>query len=80
MPRKPELAHALEDPVGEAVALPLLGVGGELLLREALDRLAQRLVLVGEEKCFFGALKSGLISVAAVAMWTSDGEQYCRRP
>ena len=43
-----ELAHALEDPVREAVALPLLGVGRKLLPAEALDRLAQRLVLVGE--------------------------------
>ncbi len=47
---KAELAHAGEHPVRESVLLPLLGVGLELLDDEAPDRLAQLLVLVGEDE------------------------------
>ena len=45
-----ELAHPLEHPVGERGLLPLLGVGLELLDHEPADRLAQLLVLVGEDE------------------------------
>ena len=45
-----QLAHALEHPVGERGLLPLLGVGLQLLDHEAADRLAQLLVLVGEDE------------------------------
>ena len=49
-PEEAELAHPLEHPVGEGRLLPLLGVGLELLDHEAADRLAQLLVLVGEDE------------------------------
>ena len=45
-----ELAHPREDGVGEGRLLPLLGVGRELLGDEVGDRLAQLLVLVGEDE------------------------------
>ncbi len=47
---KAELAHAMEDRVRERRLLPLVGVRRELLLRERADRLAQLLVLVGEDE------------------------------
>ena len=47
---QPELAHPLEHPVVEGVLLPLLRVGPELLEHEGADRLAQLLVLVGEDE------------------------------
>ena len=49
-PEEPELAHAREDPVVEGGALPLLGVGRELLDDERVDRLPQPLVLLGEDE------------------------------
>ena len=49
-PEEAELAHPLEHPVRERRLLPLLGVGLELLDHEAADRLAQLLVLVGEDE------------------------------
>jgi hypothetical protein len=49
-PEEPELAHAPEDGVGKRRLLPLLRVRRELLDREAADRLAQRLMLVGEDE------------------------------
>src|SRR5258708_7735264 len=49
-PEEAELAHPLEHPVGEGRLLPLLGVGLELLDREAADRVAKLLVLVGEDE------------------------------
>ena len=49
-PEEAELAHPLEDPVREGRLLPLLGVGLELLDHEAADRVAQLLVLVGEDE------------------------------
>ena len=49
-PEEAELAHPLEHPVGERRLLPLLGVGLELLDHEAPDRLAELLVLVGEDE------------------------------
>src|SRR5258707_10625315 len=49
-PEEAELAHPLEHPVGERGLLPLLGVGLELLDREAADRVAKLLVLVGEDE------------------------------
>jgi hypothetical protein len=49
-PEEAELAHATEDRVREGVALPLLGVGLELRDDEAVDRLAQLVVLVGEDE------------------------------
>ena len=45
-----ELAHPPEDPVGEGRLLPLVGVRRELLQHERADRLAQRLVLLGEDE------------------------------
>ena len=57
-----ELAGPLEHPVGEQlVALPLVGVGRELLLGERADRLAEPLVLFAE------ALGHGAGYTAAVA-------------
>src|SRR6185295_14570001 len=47
---EPELAHAREDPVLEGLLLPLLRVRGELLHDERVDRLAEALVLVGEDE------------------------------
>ena len=55
-----ELAHALEDPVRERLALPLLGVGLELLLDERADRLAQAVVLLGEDEVLLLRLEVGL--------------------
>ena len=49
-PEETELAHPLEHPVRERGLLPLLGVGLELLDHETADRLAQLLVLVGEDE------------------------------
>ncbi len=49
-PEEAELAHPLEHPVRERGLLPLLGVGLELLDHEAADRVAQLLVLVGEDE------------------------------
>jgi hypothetical protein len=49
-PEEAELAHPVEDRVGERRLLPLLGVRRELLLGEGPDRLAQLLVLVGEDE------------------------------
>ena len=45
-----ELAHAREDGVRERRLLPLLRVRRELLDDEGVDRLAQRLVLLGEDE------------------------------
>ena len=45
-----ELSHAREDPVLEGLLLPALGVGGELLLHEAPDRLAQPVMVLGEDE------------------------------
>ena len=58
-----ELAHAREDPVGEGRLLPLLGVRRELLDREAADRLAQLLVLVGEDEVLAPGGEVGLQDV-----------------
>ena len=49
-PEEAELAHPLEHPVGERRLLPLLGVGLELLDHEPADRVAQLLVVVGEDE------------------------------
>ena len=54
------LAHAREDRVGERGLLPLLGVGRELLGHEAADRLAQLLVLVGEDEVLARGVEVGL--------------------
>jgi hypothetical protein len=62
MARPPD---ALEDPVGECRLLPLLGVGGELLLGEAADRLPQLLVLVGEDEVLARSLEVGLEDVVS---------------
>ncbi|KKN26335.1 hypothetical protein LCGC14_0875860, partial [marine sediment metagenome] len=59
-PEEAELAHTLEHRVGEAVLLPLLGVGSELLLHEALDRLAQSVVFLGEDEVLAGCSEIGL--------------------
>src|SRR5919202_2546925 len=45
-----ELAHPREDPVRERGLLPLVRVRRELLAREVADRLAQLLVLLGEDE------------------------------
>ena len=58
-----ELAHAAEDRVGEGRLLPLLGVRRELLGREAADRLAQLLVLVGEDEVLALGAEVGLEDV-----------------
>src|SRR6202042_3285412 len=47
---KAQLAHTLEHPIGEGRLLPLFAVGLELLDHEAPDRVAQLLVLVGEDE------------------------------
>jgi hypothetical protein len=48
-PEQPELTHPREDPVREvALALPVVGVGRELVLDEAADRRPKRLVLLAE--------------------------------
>ena len=49
-----KLAHPREHPVREGVLLPLLGVGLQLLDHEAADRVAQLLVLVGEDEVLAG--------------------------
>jgi hypothetical protein len=49
-PEEPELAHAREDPVVERLLLPALGVRLQLLDHERVDRLAQALVLFGEDE------------------------------
>jgi hypothetical protein len=53
-PEEAELAHPVEHRVGERRLLPLLGVRRELLLGERADRLAQLLVLVGEDEVLAG--------------------------
>ena len=50
----------VEDRVGERRLLPLLGVRRELLDREAADRLAQLLVLVGEDEVLAAGAEVGL--------------------
>ena len=62
-PEEPELAHPLEHPVRERRLLPLLGVGLELLDHEPADRLAQLLVLVGEDEVLAAGGEVGLEDV-----------------
>ena len=59
-PEEPELAHAPEDGVRERRLLPLLGVRRELFDHEAVDRLAQLLVLVAEDEV---AARSGVVGL-----------------
>src|SRR5687767_12270294 len=55
-----------EDPVGEVLLLlPLLGVGPELLLDEAPDRLAEPVVLLGEDEVLLGGGEVGLENVGS---------------
>ena len=64
-----ELAHAREDPVVEGLLLPALGVGGQLLLHERADRLAQAVVVLGEDEVLLRGLEIGLEDgFSAVAM------------
>ena len=55
-----ELAHALEDPVRERRLLPLLRVRAQLLDDEVVDRLAELVVLVGEDEVLARAGVVGL--------------------
>ena len=55
-----QLAHALEDPVRERGLLPLLRVRAQLLDDEVVDRLAQLVVLVGEDEVLARAGVVGL--------------------
>jgi hypothetical protein len=49
-PKEPELAHAVEHGVGEGRLLPLLRVRCELLDHERVDRLAELVVMIGEDE------------------------------
>ena len=72
-PEEAELAHPLEHPVRERRLLPLLGVGLELLDHEPADRLAQLLVLVGEDEVLALGGEVGLEDVGrAVVMAPVD--------
>ena len=55
-----QLAHALEDPVREGGLLPLLRVRAQLLDDEVVDRLAELVVLVGEDEVLARAGVVGL--------------------
>ena len=63
-PEEPELAHAREHPVLEGRLLPLLRVRPELLDDEVVDRLAELLVLVGEDEVPAGAGVIGLQDIS----------------
>src|SRR6185312_3562360 len=68
-----QLSHPGEHPVGERRLLPLLGVGLELLDDKAPDRLAQLLVLVGEDEVLALAGVVGFEDVGGGhAGWTSQ--------
>ena len=59
-----ELGHPVQDRIGPVVLLVFLGVGGDLLLDPGLHRLAQILVLVGEDQVLAPGLELRLDHVA----------------
>ena len=70
-----ELAHALEDPVRERGLLPLLRVRAQLLDDEVVDRLAELVVLVGEDEVLARAGVVGLQDIGGGHAGTVPGQE-----